>query len=234
MPLPVGARIRRRTVYGALGGLAVGVLLANCCSALWLGGLVTLGLAVLACVALGVFVAAGGLTRIWLRITRAANWTARHRRLSLRIGAAVLIAAGIAVHWWETRLTVDTPLRIQATANPQTAVFLVGERFPGSVGCGVWDVRMRGMIVEGRQVVLAEEDVPRISKAGLFSSRSDHLMGHLVRARIHMEPRTLLNSSLPPQCDRHVPCYVVVLDWVSDVAPVTEQDWRKLIAAAGQ
>jgi hypothetical protein len=217
-----------------LGGLAIGVLFANCYTILWQGAsLVTLGLAVLGCAGLGVFVAAGGLTLIVLRVRRMAVWSARHRRTSLWIGAVVLIAAAIAAYWWETRLTVDTPLRIRATADPQTAVFFVWERGTGGLGCGVSDAHMRGLVVEGKPVFLAEEDLPRIAKRGLFATRGNRPMGYLVKARIHMQPRTLRYPSLPPEYDPYKQCYVAVLDWVFEVMPATEQDLRKLVSVAG-
>jgi hypothetical protein len=208
-----------------MGGLAVGVLLADCYAALWQdASLIAIGLALLGCTALGIFVAAGGLTLVSLRIARAGTWLIRHRRLSLRIGAVLLIGAGIAIYGWETRLTVNTPLQIQATTGPQTAVFFIAERFPGSLGCGVSGADMRGISVDGKPVFLAEEDRPKVDKRGLLATP---LMGYIVRARIHIQPRTLRWSSVPGQPYRE--CYVVMLDRVFDAVPVTERDFRKLV-----
>jgi len=220
-------RIGRRTLLGSLGGLVVGSLLFDCYAAQWHGAsFIAMSAALLACVALGAFVTAGGLMVVSFHITRLAKWVIRHGRLSLRIGEVVLIAVGIAVCWWVTRLTVNTPLRIQATTAPQWAVFYVNGRPPGSLGYGVFGTDNRGMIVDGKPVILAEEDWPKIAKQGL-SYRDNCLMGYIVRGRIHMQPRTVRWTSVPGQPYRE--CYVVVLDWVLGVAPVTEPEFRTLV-----
>ena len=153
------------------------------------------------------------LTRVW----------------GLLLGAVVLIAIGITIWRWETRLTVNTPLRIQPHSASQQAVFFVAEWTPETLGYGISGEKMLGVVVDGKPVFLAEEDGRRITEQTPFGTRGSKVFtGYIVSACIHMQPRRLCSPQTPGVARD---CYVVVLDKVLGVLPLTESDCCKLVSA---